>query len=73
MFNKLLRENVPEDTLWNQCRKALLNINRPVSVFISEIDRLVALVSHQAMGDFSLEIQDVVSDTVNGFMDDLPF
>jgi hypothetical protein len=81
VFSKLFQENVPEgskgDSLWEQCFEALSQIAQlyPVSksLRVEEVDRLVVLVSKQIGGDFRLAIQEAVSDTVNGFVDDLPF
>jgi hypothetical protein len=76
MFTHIMERKIPEDqgdSLWNQCREELLRINQPVSISVKEVDRLAILVSHHIRGDFQYVIQEITSDTVNGFMDDLPF
>ena len=78
MFKHIMERNVTEDasgeTLWEQCREELHRINYTgKDVPVEEVDRLAKLVSHQVRGDFTAIIQEITSDTINSFMDDIPF
>lgn len=74
MFTHIMERSLPEsqgETLWEQCREELMRVNG--SFAVEEVDRLAKLVSHRLSGDFKLLIQEVASETINGFMEDLPF
>lgn len=76
MFNKLLQENTPEetgDTLWIQCLQEIMRVNGSAKIELKEVDRLVILASRRIRSDFHATIQEIASDSINGFTDGLPF
>lgn len=70
MFRQLVR--AIGSSLWEQCQMELQRVNGD-NVPIEEVDRLAKLVSHRVYGDWTEQIQETVSETVNGFMDNIPF
>lgn len=79
MFTRLFEESVSEgkeDDLWSQCARALREARASSTVqdvSIQDVDRLVLLVSHSILDEYKDLIQITIADTVNGFVDDLPF
>jgi hypothetical protein len=80
MFTGLFKKTVPEKTgesLWSQCYDKLLEIRKAsgsTEIDLEEVAQLVIMVARQELcGDFSMEIQEVISDAVNGFTDAIPF
>ena len=64
------------ETVWTQCLMELIKRNslrRIDTISLKEVDRMAALVAQEIRIDASRHIMKVVSDTANGFDEEIPF
>ena len=65
------------DTIWNQCLFELVHLSTirlsHPTLELEEVDRLALLVTKDLKVDASNAIRKIISKTVNGFEDDIPF